>query len=687
MKLKSHPLITARADDIVNSAELLVKYGGNSSAELQHIVQSLHNALSFDTASSRIHSLLAEAYIRVLDYSSTISCLRFVMQVDPNHQRCRHMLFEILVLSGLEIFRHGRYYAKACYRFSEALKLESSRPKIWTFKAICHIQMGEFKEALESTTRAIHTSSPPSADLFVMRAKLLWAEGLIDQGTRDIHAARSLDKNHSEVIAFTQRSFRESEKLYKSACQHFQEKNFAACTRDIRIALMMTSEDVKLYMLLSKTQRMEGNLEEAYTTLQKVKHMYEVKSTALGNDLIIPVEVSRQINLIFNEMAIDLANKGQYDKAIVLFKKLIDSERKIHKNEANMDHRFFVNLGDCYRALENGDKALSSYRAALRINPSDFDVKVRISMTHYLLGTKMFNDCRFEAAEKEMSMAIHFNGRVSEYFAVRGKSRFYLGDYTGAHSDYLRAIELNPRSTDILDRLRQFENSNHLLSDSSTQFELGLSSNLTNLHSSIPLPTNSIVPSTEDQIEMMLNAKNLRASKHIKTHLQAKYKKYPVSFGITDINHSVESERTSTRALLPKLNPSLIPVIEAAALVQNSKRAVKDIFKNTEGLTLKKDISWTMMACARESAVVAMKPKHLKNKNNAESLPASAAAMKRLSHQKSKNASKNGLVLGVVTSKDDEFIKAISQPALNIRKGKSLKSFQKVQVKVDESGV
>ena len=124
-----------------------------------------------------------------------------------------------------------------------------------------------------------------------------------------------------------------------------------------------------------------------------------------------------------------------------------------------------------------------------------------------------------------------------------------------------------------------------------------------------------------------------------------------------------------------------------ASLIQNSKRAVKDIFKNTKGLTLKKDISWTMMTCARESAVAAMKPKHLKNKTKAESLPASAAALKRLSHQKSKNASKNGLVLGIVTSKDDELIKAISQPALNKRKYKSLKSFQKVQVKIDESGV
>lgn len=689
MKLKSHPLITARADEIVNAADLLVKYGGNSSAELQHIVHSLHNALSFDNSSCKIHSLLAEAYIRALDYSSTINCLRFVMQIDQGQQRCRHMLFEVLVLSGLEIFRHGRYYARACYRFSEALKLESSRPKIWTFKAICHIQMGAYKEAIESTTRAIHTSSPPSADLYVMRAKLFWAEGLIDQGTRDIHSARSLDKNHPEVIAFTQRSFRESEKLYKSACHYFQEKNFEACTRDLRIAMMMTSEDVKLYMLLSKTQRMEGNLEEAYTTLQKVKNMYEVKSAASEHELVLPVEVSRQINLIFNEMAIDLASRGQYAEAIVLFKKLIELERKIHKNETNVDHRFYVNLGDCYRALENGDKALNSYRSALRISPTDFDVKVRISMTHYLLGTKMFNDCRFESAEKEMSLAIHFNGRVSEYFAVRGKSRFYLGDYAGAHSDYLRAIELNPENTDVQDRLRQFESSNGVAcSTSSLQANNGLVNNQLSRQVSIPLASQAaVVPSTEDQIEMMLNAKNLRMTKKIRNHIQGKYRQYPVSSDAATVKHSMYSETFSSRSLLPKLNPSLISVIKAAALVEDSRHAVTAIFKNTEGLTLKKDVSWTMMTCARESAVVAMKPKQLKRKNKSDSLPASAAAMKRLSQQKSQSASKTGLVVGVVTTKDDEFIKSISEPVLHkIKKGNSLKSLKRLQVKINETG-
>lgn len=99
----------------------------------------------------------------------------------------------------------------------------------------------------------------------------------------------------------------------------------------------------------------------------------------------LPDEIVRQTNLIFNELALQYAEEGDYDRAIVLLDKVIASAKELalrfrafHKltskltkdtdsapmtdelpplqspqfgAEAQIDHRYFLNRGDCYRAI------------------------------------------------------------------------------------------------------------------------------------------------------------------------------------------------------------------------------------------------------------------------------------------------------------------------------------------------
>ena len=63
----------------------------------------------------------------------------------------------------------------------------------------------------------------------------------------------------------------------------------------------------------------------------------------------VPIDMTMQTNLIFNEMAIQSAMKGEFNKALLLYNKIISSELKMNRGFKDVDFHYFINRGDCYR--------------------------------------------------------------------------------------------------------------------------------------------------------------------------------------------------------------------------------------------------------------------------------------------------------------------------------------------------
>lgn len=103
--------------------------------------------------------------------------------------------------------------------------------------------------------------------------------------------------------------------------------------------------------------RVMQRLDEAYAAIQKATTLYKAASGAHGEAPIqLPEDISKQTNLIFNDLGLRFMSEGQYTKAIVLFNKVIENELKLCQPFTNIDYRFYVNRGDCYRALEVYDE-------------------------------------------------------------------------------------------------------------------------------------------------------------------------------------------------------------------------------------------------------------------------------------------------------------------------------------------
>lgn len=302
-------------------------------------------------------------------------------------------------------------FSKALGCFNESLKLENNDHKVWIYKTMCHVRLNENLDALQAVSRAIATSRLTNVEFYILRAKLYWARGLTDDGNRDIRAACTMDPEHPEIKAYIARSYAKAESLYRLGLLAFSEGDYKKALFNLQHALSVSTDDVKLYIMTSKIHRMMGNLQEAYSFIQQAAAIF---NTGCNSTLALPEDIRIQSNLIFNDLALNYIQGGEYDRAIVLYNKIISDELASDLGGSKEpDYRFYVNRGDCYRALNQYQASIEDYSKGLSLEPGNWDIKTRLSLTYYLEALEVFNRFNdYSTAEKLLTFAIKHNPKV-----------------------------------------------------------------------------------------------------------------------------------------------------------------------------------------------------------------------------------------------------------------------------------
>jgi tetratricopeptide (TPR) repeat protein len=359
-----------RAAHHFERAVRLLKDGNNSTLELERAVKEINRARALQENMGSHNIALAEAYTRALDTSSAIFALRFSLEKNPNDVAAKKGLCDLLLNRAQETMIQGKHFEKASNYFEDALAMDPSRDRIWILKAVCEVRCKRFKIALQCVDRAINMSSNPPVDMYVLRAKIQWALGLRDAGNTEMRKAAVMDSTHPEVRAFIARAFGEAEKTYEEGLIAFQGGDLDKAITLVNKALFVNRNDVKLHILLSKCWRAKNDLDTAYKSLTEAVDIFKaVDPYGMYTNVKIPHEINRQKNLIINEMALKFAVEGDFQKAILLMNKAIASERKMHDNDLNINYMFFLNRGDCYRAIDEPLFAIADYKMALERRP------------------------------------------------------------------------------------------------------------------------------------------------------------------------------------------------------------------------------------------------------------------------------------------------------------------------------
>jgi len=71
-------------------------------------------------------------------------------------------------------------------------------------------------------------------------------------------------------------------------------------------------------------------------------------------------------------------------------------------------------------------KSIKDYELALDVAPTEkrWDIQTRLSLGHYYTALEMFNSGDYRESENQLSICINYNPKVSEYYAIRGKTRY-----------------------------------------------------------------------------------------------------------------------------------------------------------------------------------------------------------------------------------------------------------------------
>jgi tetratricopeptide (TPR) repeat protein len=526
--------------------------------------------------------------------------------MDPDHFAAKERLSDILVYHGHELLCEALNMksmspsytailftkAKAC--FDEALKLFAEEVRIMVFKTICHVELGERSEALATINRVAHPQRCFDCEVYIIKAKILWSLGSFDEGNAEIKRATGLNTEHVEVLNFTARTYSKVDKLYKIAIGKIDRGELESAREDIALAISIAREDVKCHILMSKINRILGDLENAFLAIQRAASIYRyanrgpkrvtinghghqslsnrvsrkshadnkrismrsslrsqpfspfsmkvqplqpvspltlqlpgespfgVKEKGSPNDDIsfadsdassiftlsprddfspgnsvismqammrkgmkndfpdgvpddnyynmdeqdnedewyLPLELIKQRNLLFNEMALHYAEKGQYEEAVLLLGRAIDSELNVLDSgrflEFKCNYRYLLNRGDCHRMLKNFTQSLADYMAAWRDRPADWEIQTRIALAYYARGVVAFNHGSYHSADQDLTEAIKYNSKVFEFYSCRGKARYYTGNYSTAFGDFIEALKIKPEDVETRALVEQF---------------------------------------------------------------------------------------------------------------------------------------------------------------------------------------------------------------------------------------
>lgn len=280
--------------------------------------------------------LLADICRINLDLSSEIQYIRYAIHAYPEDRPMRQRLSSILTSHGIDLMSIAArnkedpiIYGSAISQFTEAAELDKENARVFAYKAICLVKIGEISKALDAIDRAIaFTTDTQTAhhkvDMLVLRAKLYQCEGMVEKSIIDMRVATSIDANHPEVIAFNSRTIMMTERrdnsivtiqwrirfsrYYMSGMEAFEAKDYDKVLSShvrfgvslvqaigyIKEALLVSPEDMRLLIMLARLHRITEKIDMAYDYIQRAKVVFRTLSE---NTLPLPYDLEHQRNL------------------------------------------------------------------------------------------------------------------------------------------------------------------------------------------------------------------------------------------------------------------------------------------------------------------------------------------------------------------------------------------------------
>lgn len=337
-------------------------------------------------------------------------------------------LARVIDLRAVGLIEDGAH-AEAAPLLSEALELCPQLRSLWLHRALARTGLELYEDALADLAQCVEMDSS-DADVHFLRAKLSLLAGNLDGARRATDQALSLRQDHPEGREL-RKTMSECADVYSDeATKLILLGSPADAVSNLTHAMSLRPDDPNLYMRRGAARRQNGQLLEAARDLE----------TAIRKSGGKHPECQRLLVLTFNDLGVQLAAQKKYADAIGWLHRAVSLDETVGQ--------FFLNRGDCHRAMGDVESALADFERAAELFVGDaksqWAIQSRIALVHNERGAQLFNHAAARHAAVEFSRAIECNPKVSHFYINRAKATLELKRYDLARDDILAALKLNP---------------------------------------------------------------------------------------------------------------------------------------------------------------------------------------------------------------------------------------------------
>ena len=319
-------------------------------------------------------------------------------------------LARVLDLRAVSLIEDGAH-AEAAPLLTEALALSPSLRSVWLHRALARTGLELYEDALMDLAQCVEMDAT-DPDVHFLRAKLSLLAGNLEGARRATDMALQLRPDHPEGVEL-RRTMSECADVYcDEATKLILLGSPSDAVSNLSHAMSLRPDDPNLLMRRGAARRQNGQLLEAARDLE----------TAIRKAGGKFPECARLLVLTFNDLGVQLAAQKKYTDAIGWLHRAISLDGKVGQ--------FFLNRGDCQRALGDVDAALADFERAAELFVGDaklqWQIQSRIALVHNERGAQLFNHAAARHAAVEFSRAIECNPRVAHFYINRAKATLEL---------------------------------------------------------------------------------------------------------------------------------------------------------------------------------------------------------------------------------------------------------------------
>jgi tetratricopeptide (TPR) repeat protein len=387
----------------------------------------------------KLYMTLSDLYLKQYDLSSSITCLKKVLIINPDNDEVKLKLKNLNFCKGLLNSQENGTIEDDIELLSKMHNQQITKSHYYYLRAKSFLSLGNIEDCVHDIYRIL-TFDPTNEHAIILLSKVLNNQGKIKEAEMLMWKANEINPSNPETKNFTSIMKKRMDEVMKDA-------NLNVLKGRLKTGLLLVTKALKIYpnhpealLLRSTILKSLGLLDESIADLNLIK---EYLANTTNSDSNMRDYIKEYLSNIYNELSQHKLNEGDYVNAMFYTNEAI-------KNDPN-DLKAHLCKGDIFLKQKDIVNAKDEYLKCYQIKNSFLEARTRLSMVFYKLAILSYNSKDYEEALKLLTSSIQYYNKNDYIHVLRARTYLKLNKIKEAYEDASIAYLLNPNNQDAIE--------------------------------------------------------------------------------------------------------------------------------------------------------------------------------------------------------------------------------------------